>query len=332
MVSPSGRGNSICNPGDVLNSALNQVVMFSPSGALMDEALLDRASLQLQSLGFLVQEMPQARLRVQRFAGDEVVRADSIAQAFACTDPSLMLATRGGYGMSRLLPRLDFPKLARQLQDKGHCLCGHSDVTSLQLSLLEAGAKPENLLHGPMACFDFGPEAGADPVTAGHFLRAVHEKRVDVQWVTDRFDPDGQSGSFQAKGPVWGGNLTLLCSLLGTPWMPSVSGGILVLEDVNEPAYKIERMLLQLLQAGVLARQKAIVLGNFCEPKPGLHDNGYSLKSAAGFVQDQLGAAVPVLMNFPFGHCTPKACWFQGGEGHLHVHEDLSARLTQNLR
>ena len=311
---------------------LNQVVMFSPSGALMDEALLDRASAQLVSLGFNVQEMPEARFRVQRFAGDEASRSNSILQAFASQHSSLLLATRGGYGLSRLLPSLNFSHLALQLNTHKHLLCGHSDVTSLQLALLKAGARPDTLLHGPMACFDFGPEKGADPASTEHFLRAVHEKQVKIQWAADPLGSTDQQAGFQVQGPVWGGNLTLICSLLGTPWMPTVTGGILVLEDVNEPAYKIERMLLQLLHAGVLAQQKVVVLGNFCEPKPGPHDNGYTLKSAAGFVQQQLGSAVPVLMNFPFGHCTPKACWFQGGEGRLQVNADMSAELTQNLR
>ena len=313
-------------------NALNQIVMFSPSGALMDEVLLDRASAQLLSFGFTVTEMPQARLRAQRFAGDEAARLDTIEQAFARADKAVLLATRGGYGLSRLLPKLNFPELARQLHANGHLLCGHSDVTSLQLALLRAGARPDTLLHGPMACFDFGPEQGADPVSAAHFLRAVREKQVNIQWLAERFESHQPHHRLQVHGPVWGGNLTLLCSLLGTPWMPDISGGILVLEDVNEPAYKIERMLLQLLQAGVLTRQKAILLGNFCEPKPGSHDNGYTLKSAAEFVQDQLGSDVPMLMNFPFGHCTPKACWFQGGEGVLKMEPDQSAQLPQNLR
>jgi len=185
-----------------------------------------------------------------------------------------------------------------------------------------------------MACFDFGAEQGADPLTLEHFLRAVEKQAVHIEWPAEYVGLNTQQQTSAIEGPVWGGNLTLLCSLVGTPWLPSVPGGILVLEDVNEPAYKIERMLLQLLHAGVLAQQKAIVLGNFCEPKPGTHDNGYSLRSAAEFVQDQL-KHVPVLLNFPFGHCTPKACWFQGGQGTLTItggHSEFNARLIQTLR
>lgn len=316
-------------------NAPNQIVLFSPSGALIDEALLDRACGQLSShYGFSVSEMPETRLRMQRFAGDEATRMASLESAFELDTPSLLMATRGGYGLSRLLPKLNFPKLASLLNSKAHLLCGHSDITSLQLALMNAGAEPASLLHGPMACFDFGAEQGADPLTARHFLRAVNELAVEIEWPVNCYGLETSGQTTTIDGTVWGGNLTLLCSLLGTPWLPSMPGGILVLEDVNEPAYKIERMLLQLLQAGVLAQQQAIVLGNFCEPKASKHDNGYTLISAAEFVQRQL-MQVPVLLNFPFGHCTPKACWFQGGQGTLTIEKsakESSARLVQNLR
>lgn len=303
--------------------------MFSPSGALVDATLLDRAITQLQAMGFDVQEAPQARERVQRFAGDERTRAGSIELAVQAKAPTLLMATRGGYGLSRLLPMLNFAALTQHLNAGQHVLCGHSDVTSLQLALLNAGANPGALLHGPMACFDFGPEQGVDSLTQEHFLRAIHHRQVDIRWTCLESKPVIPLGGIQ--GPVWGGNLTLLCSLLGTPWLPTIQGGILVLEDVNEPAYRIERMLLQLLHAGVLNQQKAIVLGNFSEPRPGVHDNGYNLLSAAEFIQSQL-RDVPVLLNFPFGHCTPKACWFQGGQGELTQLAPQALRLTQSIR
>lgn len=309
--------------------------MFSPSGALIDEVLLDRACAQFQAEGFHTQEMPETRLRVERFAGDEATRANSLVKTTESSPAAVLMASRGGYGASRLLPMLNFTALAAQLNTRGHILCGHSDLTSLQLALLNAGAQPHTLLHGPMACFDFGAEQGVDSLTMTHFKRAVQDHRVDIEWEGSAFGLQSEDQVQELNGPVWGGNLTLLCSLLGTAWMPEITAGILILEDVNEPAYKIERMLLQLLHAGVLGKQQAIVLGNFCEPKPGTHDNGYTLQSAARFVQQQLGT-VPVLMNFPFGHCTPKACWFQGGAGRLRLGEvkgqGQTMRLSQNLR
>lgn len=308
--------------------ALSQIVFFSPSGALIDEALFDQAILQLKALGFSTQETLGTRLREQRFAGTNSERIGGIQQAVQTQTPSVLMATRGGYGLSRLLPELDFVELASKLNQGGHLLCGHSDVTSLQLALLGAGATPASLLHGPLACFDFGAQEGVNPQTQEHFMRAVKHGKVDIEWPALCMGlPAAADGTHVINGPVWGGNLTLLCSLLGTPWMPKLPGGILVLEDVNEPAYKIERMLLQLLHAGVLAQQQAIVLGNFCEPAPSTHDNGFTLQTAAGFVQAKVG--IPVLMHFPFGHCTPKACWFQGANGKLSIDGQNGARLEQ---
>ena len=104
--------------------------------------------------------------------------------------------------------------------------------------------------------------------------------------------------------PLWGGNLSVLCSLLGSPYFPTVQGGILFLEDVAEHPYRIERMLTQLLHAGVLARQKAIVLGQFTDYKRVPHDRGFTLQSVVNWLRSQL--KVPVLTGLPFGHVPTK--------------------------
>lgn len=307
---------------------MNQVVFLSPSGALIDESLLDKATLHLRALGFQTREMPEARLRDQRFAGDDARRIQSIMHACSITEPAVLMATRGGYGLTRLLDQLDFKAIAQMLQSNHHVLCGHSDITGLQLGLLSAGASPNTLLHGPMACFDFGVEDQPDSITVQHFKRAVQWGEVSIQW-----QADGLAGSHQAaavEGPVWGGNLTLLCSMLQTPWMPKVEQGILILEDVNEPVYKIERMLLQLLHAGVLGSQQAVVLGNFAQPQPNSHDNGYNLEAAALYLQSKLNASV--ITGFPFGHCTPKSLWFQGLTGELNCLADGRCHLIQVAR
>ena len=103
---------------------------------------------------------------------------------------------------------------------------------------------------------------------------------------------------------LWGGNLTVLCSLLGTPYFPQVKGGILFLEDIAEHPYRIERMLTQLLHAGVLARQKLIVLGQFTEYSLSVHDKGYSLAKVVAELRSRL--KVPVLTGLPFGHVPTK--------------------------
>jgi muramoyltetrapeptide carboxypeptidase len=103
---------------------------------------------------------------------------------------------------------------------------------------------------------------------------------------------------------LWGGNLAMLCSLLGTPHWPHVKGGILFLEDVNEHPYRVERSLLQLLQAGVVDAQKAVVLGQFSAWKPSPLDRGYTLRSAVEHLRSR--TRVPIVTGLPFGHVATK--------------------------
>ena len=108
----------------------------------------------------------------------------------------------------------------------------------------------------------------------------------------------------EAQGVTWGGNLAMLCSLLGTPHFPKVKGGVLLLEDVAEHPYRVERMLLQLHQAGVLASQKAVVLGAFTDWKKSPLDRGYSMKTCVEHLRAVTG--VPILTGFPMGHVPTK--------------------------
>jgi muramoyltetrapeptide carboxypeptidase len=107
---------------------------------------------------------------------------------------------------------------------------------------------------------------------------------------------------------LWGGNLTIITSLLGTPWWPgqAVQGGVLFLEDVGEHPYRVERMLAQLLHAGVLMQQRAVLLGQFTNYRLTPADRGYKLASVVDWLRGQLGGKVPVLTGLPFGHVPTK--------------------------
>ena len=107
-----------------------------------------------------------------------------------------------------------------------------------------------------------------------------------------------------ANATLWGGNLSVLVSLLGTPFFPSVKGGILFVEDVAEHPYRIERMLTQLLHAGVLARQKAIIFGQFTNYTLTSHDRGFNLERVRQWLKSQV--SVPIFDNLPFGHVATK--------------------------
>jgi muramoyltetrapeptide carboxypeptidase len=205
------------------------------------------------------------------------------------------MATRGGYGLTRLLDAIDWKLVARSVE-RGTRWVGHSDVTALQLGLLAHTGSAS--WAGPLACFDFGGDA-VDDVTEGCFVEAMSG---ELEAVGFRIDA-GHDG-LQARGTLWGGNLAVLVSLLGTPHWPEVKGGVLFVEDVNEHPYRIERMLLQLHQAGVLARQKAVLLGAFTEYRKSPLDRGYTLKSALEHVRSV--TKTPILAGLPFGHVATK--------------------------
>nr|MBP6543851.1 LD-carboxypeptidase [Piscinibacter sp.] len=161
---------------------------------------------------------------------------------------------------------------------------------------------------GPMACFDFGREAGehgektldaVDEVTRDCFVEAMSG---ELEAVGFRTEP-GFDG-LDVKGMLWGGNLCMVASLLGTPHWPRIKGGVLFLEDVNEHPYRIERSLLQLQQAGVLDAQRAIVLGAFTDFRPSPLDRGYSLKTMVAQLRSV--TRTPILTGLPFGHVPTK--------------------------
>ncbi len=279
---------------------MTSTVLFSPSGVLASSAAVRLAAARLKAMGLAVQVDPSALARSQRFAGDDNTRLAALHRV-AEQAPSIAMATRGGYGLTRLLDRVDWPLLARSVE-RGTRWVGYSDFTALQLALLAHGGAAATSWAGPMATDDFGradDAGGVDEVTRDCFLEAMGGELEAVGFRTEAgFDGLGVSGR------LWGGNLSMVLSLLGTPHWPKVRGGILFLEDVNEHPYRVERGLLQLQQAGVLAQQKAVVLGAVSAWKPGLLDRGYNVKSMVASLRSVL--TVPLLTGLPFGHVHPK--------------------------
>lgn len=276
------------------------LTILSPSGVVAQPAALTVAATRLRTLGFTVDIDVSARARSQRFAGDDVGRLAALHRV-ADAAPSIAMASRGGYGLTRLLDALDWQRLARSVE-RGTRWVGHSDFTALQLGLLAHGGTPS--WAGPMACADFGrsqADGGVDEVTRDCFVEAMDGSLEALGFRTDAgFD------GLQARGRLWGGNLTVLLSLLGTRHWPAAAakGGVLFLEDVNEHPYRIERGLLQLRQAGVLQAQKAVLLGAFSDWKASPLDRGYTLKTAFARVRD--GLKTPLLTGLPFGHVPTK--------------------------
>jgi muramoyltetrapeptide carboxypeptidase len=278
------------------------MTLYTPAGVLVKSAPLTLAAKRLKALGFDVHIDTAARARFQRFGGDDETRLAALHRV-AAQAPGIALATRGGYGLTRLLDHIDWPLIEHSIEH-GTRWVGHSDVTTLQLGLLahRKSASGPITWAGPLACDDFGrsdADGGVDEVTRDCFVEAMSGELEAVGFRTE----SGFDG-LEARGTLWGGNLCMVNSLLGTKYFPRIKGGVLYFEDVNEHPYRVERNLLQLHQAGVLDAQKAIVLGQFSAWRPSLHDRGFSLKTVVAHLRSL--TKTPILTGLPFGHVQPK--------------------------
>lgn len=245
---------------------------------------LDASIANARSLGW--EPIPGANVlaRNDYLGGHDAERLRDLNAALADDAVDAIWCVRGGYGAMRLLPHVDWASLTR----RPRALIGFSDVTALHA----AASTRCGLItyHAPTArgaLTDFSRQS---------LVRAVVEGR----------DPCGRADSARtvragrAHGRLVGGNLALLAALTGTPYAPDYRGAILVLEDVGEPPYRIDRMLTQLRLAGALAQIAGLVVGHFTECTPGNELSPGTLDSLVGEAADVAG--VPAVAGVPVGH------------------------------
>ncbi len=304
------------------------IYIYSPSGAVRDKAAFKRGVRRLQLLGHDVEVDADALSSHMRFAGDDATRLAAIHRA-AASGADVAMISRGGYGLTRILGGIRYKALDKSIE-RGTQFVGISDFTALQLALL---AKTGSITWaGPALCEGFGV-GGKPDLLDGHghsespvpddimedcFNDMVTGRGEGTGWRQNREAGQLQDAVVRAKqGTIWGGNLAMLTSLLGTEYFPLIKGGILFLEDVGEHPYRIERMLTQLLHAGVLARQKAILMGQFTEYKLGSHDKGFKLHTVVQWLRTQ--TKTPILTNLPYGHVATKVLLPVGAKADLHA-------------
>ena len=279
---------------------MSHLYIYSPSGAVRDKAAFKRGVKRLQAQGHEVEVDAQALSSHTRFAGDDDTRLQAIERAIA-SGADVALISRGGYSLSRLLHRLPYKAIAKAIEKQGTRFVGLSDFTAFQNALLaKTGA---TTWAGPALCADFGGQDEPDDIMQACFDDLLQGQGEGAGWTLPKHDA-AEKPFHLKQGLLWGGNLAVLSSLVGTPYLPSVKGGVLFLEDVNEHPYRIERMLTQLLHAGVLGSQKAILWGQFTDFKLTPHDRGFKMASVLAWLRSQVKA--PVFTNLPFGHVPTK--------------------------
>ena len=275
--------------------------LIAPSGSLPDTSVLVNGEAWFKQKNISVANLECGRRQFQRFAGSDHERLKEINDLALISPNQVVMALRGGYGLSRLLGQINWNDIAQQV-NQGLKIVGHSDFTAFCLALFAKTGAPS--FAGPMFSYDFCGDVSE--FTWKHFHLAMTERIIEIEVIAPQImaKPLGVSDAV-----LWGGNLTMLTSLLGTEYLPSkaqVKGGILFVEDVNEHPYRIERMLQQLMDAGYLSQQKAVILGDISSYRLSDVDRGYDLNAAVDAIRQRLGDSVPVLTGLPFGHCPDK--------------------------
>ena len=243
-----------------------RVALVAPAGPLLERDDLVRAQALARALGWEPVLAPHAGGHHGYLSGTDEERLADLNAALA--DPRIdgVWCIRGGYGMTRILPGVDFAAARRRPK----VVLGYSDITALTVPLsVETGLVT---FHGPMCRHELGP------FSRWHLDRVV--ANVSAPGRLGRLAPPAETLVPEkdriatlvpgvAEGPLVGGNLTLLQCLLGTRWMPELRGAILFIEDVGEDVYSIDRMLSHLTLAGALAGIAGVVVGRFTELKKG---------------------------------------------------------------
>lgn len=303
-------------------SAENTLHLFASSGFCEDSARVQRGIDLLTRAGFVVQNQSAAYRRYQRFAGrdDERIADLHTISTQHAPAPKVLMGVRGGYGAARLLPHIDWARLAAKMRESQTLLFGFSDVTAIQLALLAQGNGLPSFA-GPMLYSEFAKPT-PDEYTMNSFIQTTTHNAITVNVpVVQSYRPRTISGVF------WGGNLSMVASLVGTPYMPQIQGGILFLEDVAEQPYRIERMLQTLHLAGILRQQQAIVLGDFRMGNiRDTYDPYYDLNSVSQAISRTTG--LPVFTHFPFGHIAHKTSFPLGAPAQLSPDNNGGYQIT----
>jgi len=267
-------------PGDTIG-------VVAPAAAV-DREYLERGVGTLVAMGFRVKVSRHALDRAGILAGSDHDRAGEIMAFFRDPEVRAIFGARGGYGCGRLLPLIDFAAIARTPK----IFLGFSDATFILNALVDRSALA--CFHGPMVAMDFA--RGLTPRSLDHLVRLLSGEAAGCELEAREVVRNGL-----AEGLLIGGCLSVVVATLGTPWAPNFDGRILFLEDIGEKAYRIDRMLVQLRQAGAFERVAGVVFGAI-RPVEGSEQERALI---AEFVADQTaGLGCPVLFGIEAGHGT----------------------------
>ncbi len=304
----------------------DKIGLIAP-GSGVNRSSFEKAVATIKRLGFKPYYTKNLRVNKGFLAGTDQQRVDDIHHMFANKEVKGILCIRGGYGSNRLLPLIDYDLI----RSNAKVFMGYSDITALLYGIFSQTGLV--CFHGPVGISSF-KEFSAEIFTkvlikGKNTITIKRPKEWDEK--TDLAYNELKINSGVATGELIGGNLSVLVSLIGTPYDVDCTDKILFLEEIGEAPYKIDRMLTQLLQSGKLAKTKGIALGIFKDCDYDAEDEEYDQSiSLEEVLKDRLsGLQVPVIYGLPFGHIKDNATLPFGVKAELNVEKFTLTILEQ---
>jgi muramoyltetrapeptide carboxypeptidase len=261
-----------------------RVALVAPAGVITKDDDIERAIDNVHSFGWEHTLGKHVSAQLGYLAGSDAERLQDLNDAFERDDVDAIWCIRGGYGSMRLLADLDYPALRKRRKP----VIGFSDLTALHSAIHRKCALVT--FHGPTA------RKTLTPFTRASFSAALIDQRDPLGEMPDaRVLREGR-----AKGRIVGGNLTLISALIGTPFAPNFGGAILILEDIGEAVYRIDRMLRQLILSGALQQCAALVAGDFRLPNNEPSENNRTVDEV--LAEAAARVRIPCIAGAPFGH------------------------------
>jgi muramoyltetrapeptide carboxypeptidase len=273
------------------------IAIVSPSSGIWERRELSQSIEALEAMGYHVKTGFNALKRHYYLAGSDEQRAEDLMWAFSDDSIDAVFASQGGYGAARLLKYLDFEVIRKHPK----IFMGYSDITSLHLAI----AKETGLItfHGPSA-LSFGSDAMTDYRLTGIEKALMQSAPIGVIGKGSLPKAIVKLNGGSAEGELIGGNLSLVCASLGTPWEINTKGKVLFLEDIEVEPWQMDHLLTHMMNAGKFEDAAAIVIGECKACEPYEHRPGFPNQcSLENLIYDFFeGLEKPVLYGLPIGH------------------------------
>lgn len=286
----------------------DRAVILSPAGKIDGYVVQDAAAV-LDSWGLCVEVSENALCDAGRFSGSVAQRLSDLQKAMDDPDVKLILCSRGGYGTSHLLGALHFSGIKRNPK----WVVGYSDITLLHAALQDCGIVS---LHGPMA--QHFSDEGAEDIAVRYTKSVLAGQPLEYRIPVRGYSSLNRKG--EAMGKLFGGNLSVFCSLLGTRYLRIPHRGILFIEDIGEMPYRVDRMIYQLKHAGIFRKISGLIVGQFT----GYEEDNLMYSPLQESIRDAVGEYhFPLCFNFPVGHVKLNFPMIMGETASLKVDDDF---------